>query len=131
MVSQVSMVNSRTPTPSTSTSPIMRAITSPAGVLSSRAIGQAMTPAPRIRPDIGPDTGVGRHQPPTLGSTGAFGEGRTANEGQGGPAHHAWAYFTPFKRPRRIDRLAQQDRKQHHGSVHDDEAMEPDVPPVR
>src|SRR5881409_2783183 len=44
IVSQVSIENSRTPTPSTSTSPIMRAITSPAGVLSSRAIGQAMTP---------------------------------------------------------------------------------------
>ena len=44
MVSQVSMVNSRTPTPITSTSPIIRAINSAEGVLFNRSIGQAMTP---------------------------------------------------------------------------------------
>lgn len=38
------MVNSRTPTPRTSTSPMIRAITSPVGVRSIRAIGQEMTP---------------------------------------------------------------------------------------
>ena len=63
--------------------------------------------AQRIRPDVGTDTAVGRHQPPALGHAGDFGEQRTAHEGQGGPAHRAWTHLAPFKRQRRIDRLAQ------------------------
>ena len=119
MVSQVSIENSRTPTPSTSTSPIMRAITSPAGVLSSRAIGQAMTPrqaSARILARMRA-LAVISHQ---RWRRGDFGEQRAANEGQGGPAHRASAHCPPFKRQRRVDSLAQQDRRQHNGGVHDD-----------
>ena len=43
-VSHVSIVSSRTPTPSTSTSPTMRAIRSPSGVRCRSAMGQASTP---------------------------------------------------------------------------------------
>ena len=43
-VSQISIVNSRTPTPSTSTSPTMRAIRSPTGIRCTSAIGHASTP---------------------------------------------------------------------------------------
>jgi len=43
-VSQISIVNSRTPTPSTSTSPTIRAISSPSGVRCRSAMGQDSTP---------------------------------------------------------------------------------------
>ena len=43
-VSQASMVVSRTPTPTTSTSPTLRAISSPTGVACTRAMGQERTP---------------------------------------------------------------------------------------
>jgi hypothetical protein len=76
--------------------------------------------APRIRPDIGPDPGVGRHEPPALDNTGDFGEQCAAHEGQSCPAHSVGAHFTPFKRPRRVDSPAQQDRRQYNGGVHDD-----------
>ena len=51
--------------------------------------------APRIRPDIGTDTGVGRHEPPALDNAGDFGEQRAAHKGQGGPAHGAWRQLSP------------------------------------
>ena len=43
-VSQVSTMTSPTPVPSTSTSPITRAITSPTGTSANRSIGHPSTP---------------------------------------------------------------------------------------
>ena len=119
-VSQVSMVNSRTPTPSTSTSPIMRAITSPAGVLSSRAIGQAMTPrhaSARILARIRAFAVISHQR---LAMRGTSVSSVPPTKARAAQPTAPGAHGTPFKRQRRIDSLAQQDRRQHNGGVHDD-----------
>ena len=118
-VSQISMVNSRTPTPRTSTSPTIRAIRSPTGVRCTSAIGHASTPRnasartfARIRA-----LAVMSHQRFAMrGSSVSSVPATNASAAQ--PTSAPSSRLAQGQGP--VDRAPEQDRRQDDRGVHDD-----------
>ena len=119
-VSQVSIVNSRTPTPSTSTSPTMRAIRSPRRRALQVGHGPGEHPAEGVGPHVGPDPGIGGHEPPPLADPRHLGEEGAAQERERRPPDVRGSRLPALEGQRAVDGPAQQDRGQDDRRVHDD-----------